>query len=80
MKLRSPPATASILGSGKITCSGCSSEYEAKIACRRIARIIQKLGFKGVEFNSFNETLVHGIRKLPCRIDIARFSEKYKFV
>lgn len=45
MKLRKPSATASIWSSGKITITGADSEDNCKIAARRIARKIQKLGF-----------------------------------
>lgn len=45
MKLRKPSATASIWSSGKITVTGASSEYNCKTAARRIARLIQRIGF-----------------------------------
>lgn len=45
MKLRKPSATASIWSSGKITVTGANSEDNCKIAARRIARKIQKIGF-----------------------------------
>ncbi|CAG5097211.1 Similar to Tbpl1: TATA box-binding protein-like 1 (Mus musculus) [Cotesia congregata] len=46
MKLRRPYTTASIWSSGKVTCTGAETEHEAKVAARRIARSLQKLGFK----------------------------------
>lgn len=45
MKLRSPSATASIWSSGKITVTGANSEVNCKIAARKIARKLQKVGF-----------------------------------
>jgi len=45
MKLRKPSATASIWSSGKITVTGASSEDNSKVASRRMARKLQKLGF-----------------------------------
>ncbi|TMS12340.1 TATA box-binding protein-like protein 1 [Larimichthys crocea] len=46
MKLRKPKITASIWSSGKIICTGATSEDEAKLGARRLARCLQKLGFK----------------------------------
>ena len=45
MKLRNPSATASIWSSGKITITGANSESNCKIAARKIARKVQKIGF-----------------------------------
>lgn len=80
MKIRSPPVTAIIHASGNVLCSGCSSEFEAKIACKRIARTIQNLGYNIVEFYHFKITKVYGLYKLPCPIDVISFSKKFKFV
>eukprot|EP00064_Thunnus_orientalis_P014136 superscaffoldBa00002419_g14177 len=46
MKLRKPKITASIWSSGKVICTGATSEDEAKLGARRLARCLQKLGFK----------------------------------
>uniref|UniRef100_A0AAQ4S4G0 TATA box-binding protein-like 1 n=1 Tax=Gasterosteus aculeatus aculeatus TaxID=481459 RepID=A0AAQ4S4G0_GASAC len=46
MKLRKPKITASIWSSGKIICTGATSEDDAKLGARRLARVLQKLGFK----------------------------------
>uniref|UniRef100_A0A4W4EPE9 TATA box-binding protein-like 1 n=1 Tax=Electrophorus electricus TaxID=8005 RepID=A0A4W4EPE9_ELEEL len=46
MKLRKPRITASIWSSGKIICTGATSEDEAKLGARRLARCLQKIGFK----------------------------------
>ncbi|KAG8042628.1 hypothetical protein G9C98_005262 [Cotesia typhae] len=59
MKLRRPYTTASIWSSGKVTCTGAETEHEAKVAARRIARSLQKLGFK-VRFNNFRVVNVLG--------------------
>ena len=45
MKLRRPYTTASMWSSGKITCTGANSEEQAKVAARKYARVLQKLGF-----------------------------------
>jgi len=45
MRIREPKTTALIFGSGKVVCTGAKSEDLAKLASRKYARIIQKLGF-----------------------------------
>ncbi|XP_015601910.1 TATA box-binding protein-like protein 1 [Cephus cinctus] len=77
MKLRRPYTTASIWSSGKITCTGATSEDQAKIAARRFARSLQKLGFK-VRFNNFRVVNVLGTCTLPFGIKITSFSVRYK--
>lgn len=77
MKLRRPYTTASIWSSGKITCTGATSEDQAKIAARRFARSLQKLGFK-VRFNNFRVVNVLGTCSMPFAIRINSFSIKHK--
>lgn len=77
MKLRRPYTTASIWSSGKITCTGATSEDQAKIAARRFARSLQKLGFK-VRFNNFRVVNVLGTCSMPFAIKINSFSVKHK--
>ena len=45
MRIRTPRTTALIFSSGKMVCTGAKSEIESKLAARKYARIIQKLGF-----------------------------------
>ncbi|KAK3799200.1 hypothetical protein RRG08_054329 [Elysia crispata] len=45
MRIRDPRTTALIFSSGKMVCTGAKSENEAKLAARKYARIVQKLGF-----------------------------------
>ncbi|KAG4078041.1 hypothetical protein HA402_002092 [Bradysia odoriphaga] len=77
MKLRRPYTTASIWSSGRITCTGATSEDQAKVAARRYARCLQKLGFS-VRFNNFRVVNVLGTCSMPWAIKIVNFSEKYK--
>lgn len=77
MKLRRPYTTASIWSSGKVTCTGATSEDQAKIAARRFARSLQKLGFK-VRFNNFRVVNVLGTCSMPFAIKINSFSMKHK--
>lgn len=62
---------------GKITCTGATSEDQARIAARRYARILQKLNFR-VRFQNYRVVNVLGTCKMPFAIKIVQFSEKYK--
>lgn len=52
MRIREPKTTALIFSSGKMVCTGAKSEDDSKLAARRYARIVQKIGF-GVKFLEF---------------------------
>lgn len=52
MRIKSPRTTALIFSSGKVVVTGAKSEQDSKLASRRFARIIQKLGFQ-VSFSEF---------------------------
>lgn len=77
MKLRRPYTTASIWSSGKVTCTGATSEMHAKIAARRFARCLQKLGFNA-RFNNYRVVNVLGTCSMPFAIKINSFSERHK--
>lgn len=77
MKLRRPYTTASIWSSGRVTCTGATSEDQARVAARRYARALQKLGFQ-VRFHNFRVVNVLGTCRMPFAIKITSFSEKYK--
>ena len=55
MKLKKPKSTALIFTSGKIVCTGTKDEDSTRIAARRFARIIQKLGYP-VKFRNYRIT------------------------
>ncbi|KAK0052162.1 TATA box-binding protein-like protein 1 [Biomphalaria pfeifferi] len=74
MKLRRPNTTATIWSSGKVTCTGATSEDQAKLAARRIARRLQKLGFN-IRFSSFKIVNVLGTCSMPFGIKLNQFSE-----
>jgi len=73
MRIRNPCTTANIWSSGKITCTGSTSAEQAKVAARKFARILQKLGFR-VHFNNFRIVNVLGTCSLPFNIRINQFS------
>uniref|UniRef100_A0A914L4H9 Uncharacterized protein n=1 Tax=Meloidogyne incognita TaxID=6306 RepID=A0A914L4H9_MELIC len=52
MRIRDPRSTALIFNNGKIVCTGAKSEEASRLAARRFARIIQRLGYV-VQFNEF---------------------------
>jgi transcription initiation factor TFIID TATA-box-binding protein len=52
MRLTNPKTTALVFGSGKIVCTGAKSVEDSRLAARKYARIIQKLGFN-VKFTEF---------------------------
>jgi len=76
MKLRQPYTTANIWNSGKITCTGANSEDQARIAGRRFARILQKLGFN-TRFTNYRVVNVLGTVTLPFAIRITQFSQAH---
>jgi transcription initiation factor TFIID TATA-box-binding protein len=45
MRIREPKTTALIFASGKMVCTGAKSEADSRLAARKYARIVQKLGF-----------------------------------
>ncbi|XP_074519936.1 uncharacterized protein LOC141785496 [Halichoeres trimaculatus] len=57
MRIRKPRATGNIYSTGKLVCLGTESVEESRVAARRLARILQKLGFP-VRFLKFK---VHNI-------------------
>ncbi|KAL4235969.1 TATA box-binding protein-like protein 1 [Mactra antiquata] len=77
MRLRRPYTTANVWSSGKITCTGAQSEDLAKVAARKFARKIQKLGYK-VKFCNYRVVNVLGTCILPFAIDITKFSRQHK--
>jgi transcription initiation factor TFIID TATA-box-binding protein len=56
MRIREPKSTALIFATGKMVVTGAKSEEDSRLAARKFARIIQKLGFpaKFAEFKIQN--------------------------
>ena len=52
MRIRDPKTTALIFASGKLVVTGAKSEDDSRLAARKYARIIQKLGFDA-KFSDF---------------------------
>ncbi|CAD7704129.1 unnamed protein product [Ostreobium quekettii] len=53
MRLREPKTTALIFAAGKMVCTGARSESDSKLAAKKFAKIIQKIGFPDVVFKDF---------------------------
>ncbi|XP_063079546.1 TATA box-binding protein-like 1 [Engraulis encrasicolus] len=74
IKLRKPKITASIWSSGKIICTGATSEEDAKLGARRLARILQKMGFK-VRFSAFKVVNVLAVCSMPFQVHLVQFTK-----
>ena len=79
MRIREPKTTALIFASGKLVCTGARSEELSKLAARKYARIIQKLGF-AAKFTQFKIQNIVGSCdiKFPIRLEGLAF-EHAKF-
>ncbi|GBN67896.1 TATA box-binding protein-like protein 1 [Araneus ventricosus] len=77
MKLRKPYTTASIWSSGKITCTGATSDEDAKTASRKIARKLQQLGFR-VRFCNYRVVNVLCTCIMYFGINLIKLAEKHK--
>nr|CAG4642009.1 EOG090X0CO7 [Eurycercus lamellatus] len=78
MRLRKPYTTASIWSSGKVTCTGATSEDAAKQAARRITRCISKLGYPKLRLVNYRVVNVLGTCTMPFAIKITPFSAKHR--
>ena len=70
MRIRDPKTTALIFASGKMVVTGAKSEDDSKLASRKYARIIQKLGFNA-KFTDFKIQNIVGSCdiKFPIRLE-----------
>merc|ERR1711973_631638 len=70
MRIREPRTTALIFSSGKMVCTGAKSEQQSRLAARKYARVIQKLGFPA-KFKDFKiQNMVGSVDvKFPIRLE-----------
>lgn len=70
MRIREPKTTALVFASGKMVVTGAKSEDDSKLASRKYARIIQKLGFNA-KFSDFKIQNIVGSCdiKFPIRLE-----------
>ncbi len=76
MRLREPKTTALIFASGKMVCTGAKNEKASKIASRKFARIVQKLGF-AVQFTNFKIQNIVGSCDVNFPIDLEHIANKH---
>jgi transcription initiation factor TFIID TATA-box-binding protein len=71
MRIREPKTTALIFSSGKMVVTGAKSEETSKIACKKYARIIQRLGYGHAKFLDFKiQNIVASCDiKFPVRLE-----------
>ncbi|KAK3156918.1 hypothetical protein QOZ80_2AG0113800 [Eleusine coracana subsp. coracana] len=70
MRIRDPKTTALVFSSGKMVCTGAKTEEQSKLAARKYARIIQKLGYPA-QFRDFKiQNMVASCDvKFPIRLE-----------
>ena len=70
MRIREPKTTALIFSSGKMVVTGAKSETDSKLAARKYARVIQKLGYPA-KFTDFKIQNIVGSCdvKFPIRLE-----------
>lgn len=75
MRIREPKTTALIFASGKMVVTGAKSEEFSRLAARKYARIIQKLGFNA-KFTEFKIQNIVGSCdiKFPIRLEGLAFA------
>ncbi|CAN1180246.1 TATA-box-binding protein [Linum perenne] len=80
MRIRDPKTTALIFASGKMVVTGAKSEHDSKLAARKYARIVQKLGF-AAKFKDFKIQNIVGSCdvKFPIRLEGLAGSSHYQF-
>ena len=75
MRIREPKTTALIFASGKMVITGAKSEDDSRLARRKYARIIQKLGFEA-RFSEFKIQNIVGSCdvRFPIRLEGLAYS------
>ena len=75
MRIREPKTTALIFSSGKMVVTGAKSEDDSRLASRKYARIVQKLGFDA-KFSEFKIQNIVGSCdvKFPIRLEGLAYS------
>ncbi|KAJ4461224.1 putative TATA-box-binding protein [Paratrimastix pyriformis] len=71
MRIREPKTTALIFSSGKIVVTGAKSEDHSKLAAKKYALILKKLGYPTIKFTEFKVQNIVGSCdvKFPIRLE-----------
>ncbi|KFW80711.1 TATA-box-binding protein [Manacus vitellinus] len=80
MRIREPRTTALIFSSGKMVCTGAKSEEQSRLAARKYARVVQKLGFpaKFLDFKIQNMVGSCDVKLLISLNTVTLFSYSYE--
>jgi len=76
MKLRNPMANLMIYSTGTINVTGICSELSALIACRKVLRKLQKIGYSCYELISFQIKVVSGSGDIGAFLNLNDLFEK----
>ncbi|KAK4701074.1 transcription initiation factor TFIID TATA-box-binding protein, partial [Phenoliferia sp. Uapishka_3] len=75
MRIREPKTTALVFASGKVVVTGAKSEDDSRLASRKYARIIQKLGFEAKFLDFKIQNIVGSCDvKFPIRLEGLAYS------
>lgn len=77
LKLRKPRVSVMVWPAGKIVCSGAKSESLARTGVRRVARIIQKCGYK-VKLREMRIANVMAHCSMPFQINLYKFARRHR--
>ncbi|XP_049420342.1 uncharacterized protein LOC125881297 [Epinephelus fuscoguttatus] len=69
MRIREPQSTAVIYESGIVVCTGTKSEEQSRLAARKFARKVQKLGFPARFLNFRIQNMVASYKSLPINLE-----------
>lgn len=72
MRIREPKTTALVFASGKMVVTGAKSEDDSRLASRKYARIIQKLGFNA-KFTVCSANVLHCLTRTDEHFRTSRF-------
>ena len=75
MRIREPKATALVFGSGKIVVAGTHSEEDARLAARKVARVIKKVG-NDARFTEFTVQNLVATFHVPYPIHLEQLQRK----
>ena len=75
MRISSPKSTALIFQTGKIVCTGTHSIEESKIASKKFARIIKKIGYT-IRYSNFNVQNIVGSCDVKFQISLRTLVEQ----
>jgi len=76
-QMKNPKCYVRIWSSGKITVAGCRSESDAKLASRRMARVLQRVLGPKVRFTNYRITNILATCRMPFGIRIDHLAREY---